>query len=318
LAEGSIELPESPGRIGVIGSSMVDLVTRTPRVPERGETLEASAFAIAGGGKGANQAVAAARLGSPVMLVAKLGDDVFAQDTRATLAGFGIDMRHVDNVAGVPSGVASIFVEPGGENRILIVKGANDHLRPADVDRAAEDLAACDLILLQLEIPLDTVYHAIDVAARLGRPVLLNPAPATPALDLARLRGVAFFMPNQSELALLTGLSTATPAEAARAAQRVRDAGLPRVVVTLGAEGALLVDAHGIHPIAPVPVGVRDTTGAGDAFIGAFAHFYLRSGDVRDALRHASRYAALSITRDGTQQAFADAASFAAFCATLG
>lgn len=296
---------------------MVDLVTRVSRVPERGETLAAEGFAITGGGKGANQAVAAARLGSAVMLVAKLGDDVFAQTTRAALAGFGIDMRHVGSIAGVPSGIASIFVEPGGENRIVICKGANDHLRPADVDRAAEDLRGCDLILLQLEIPLDTVYRAIEVAARLGRPVLLNPAPATPALDLARLRGVAFCMPNQSELALLTGLPTATPAQATLAAQRLLQAGLPRVVVTLGAEGALLVDAHGSQPIAPVPVSVRDTTGAGDAFIGAFAHFHARGGDTLDALRQASRYAALSITRDGTQQAFADSAAFARFCATL-
>ena len=305
------------GRIAVIGSCMIDLVTYVTRMPEAGETLAAPRFEIGFGGKGANQAVACARLGSEVMMVGKLGRDAFGDATLRNFATHAIDASFVDQVEGVSSGVAPIFVEPSGENRILIVTGANDHLRPADIERAAGELRHAALILLQLEVPLETVYHAIAWAAREGIPVLLNPAPANPALALDRLRSVRFFVPNQSELALLTGLPAATAREAEAAAKTLLAAGLEHVIVTLGGEGALSLGREGVRLIPPVRVAPVDTTGAGDAFIGSFAHHYVASGDVEAALIAASRYAAQSITAPGTQRSFPDAAAFAAFCARL-
>ena len=304
-------------RIAVVGSNMVDLITYVTRMPGRGETIEAPRFEMGAGGKGANQAVAAARLGSEVLMVSKVGDDVFGQNTIRNFQNNGVDTCHVDVVAGVSSGVAPIFVEPSGENSILIIKGANGHLTPADVDAAASDLLGCDLILLQLEVPLETVYHTIALAGRHGKPVLLNPAPATPELDLAKLSDVTFFTPNRSELALLSGLPTETMAEIETAARKLLAAGIRAVIATLGGDGVLLVTKTEARHIPTAPVKPLDTTGAGDAFIGSFAHFYALSGDVADALHWAVRYAAVSVTRRGTQKSYVDAAAFREFCATL-
>ncbi len=304
-------------RIAVVGSNMVDLITYVTRMPGRGETIEAPRFEMGNGGKGANQAVAAARLGSDVLMVSKVGDDMFGQNTIRNFQNNGIDARHVGVVSGVSSGVAPIFVEPSGENSILIIKGANGHLTPADVDAAADDLLGSDLILLQLEVPLETVYHTIAFASEHGKPVLLNPAPATPELDLARLRDVTFFTPNRSELALLSGLPTETMAEIEIAARKLLAAGVRTVIATLGGDGALLVTEAAVQHVAAVQVTPLDTTGAGDAFIGSFAHFYALSSNVADALHWAVRYAALSVTRRGTQKSYADAAAFRAFCGVL-
>ena len=304
-------------RIGVIGSNMVDLVTYVGRMPNAGETLEAPFFEMGAGGKGANQAVAAAKLGSDVLMVGCVGDDLFGRNTMQNFADLGIDARHVRTVPGLPSGVAPIFVEPNGENRILIVKGANEALGEADIEAAAGDLRSCALILLQLEIPLPSVYYAIAWARQNHIPVLLNPAPASTALSIAGLAGVDFLAPNQTELAILTGLATDTPAAAEAAARTLLVRGIGAVIVTLGADGALFVQADATHRIAPVPVQARDTTGAGDAFIGAFAHYHAAGHDLLHALNQAARYAADAVTRPGTQKSFADGPGFAAFCRRL-
>ncbi len=304
-------------RIGVIGSNMVDLITYVSRMPEVGETLEAPRFEMGAGGKGANQAVAAAKLGSDVLMVSCVGADLFGRNTLRNFEELGIDARHVRTVPGLSSGVAPIFVEPNGENRILIVKGANDALAPEDIEAAAEDLRGCRLILLQLEIPLETVYHAIAWAAGNGIAVLLNPAPATTALSIERIGGIEFFAPNQTELATLTGLAADSPDAAEHAARTLLDQGVGSVIVTLGADGALLVEKDATHVIAPVPVLARDTTGAGDAFIGAFAHHLAAGHDRLQALQQAARYAADAVTRPGTQKSFASAERFAEFCRGL-
>ncbi len=301
-------------RIAVIGSNMMDLVTYVTRMPERGETIEAPQFALAHGGKGANQAVAAANLGSRILFVGKVGDDAFGALTLENFRRYGIGVEHVGRVEGVASGVAPIFVEPSGENRILIVKGANDYVSPADVERARADLAACEVILLQLEIPLETVYRSVALGVELGIPVLLNPAPATPQLDLDRLSGLAFLVPNQSELALLSGKPCSNAAEAAIAARAIVAAGVNTVIVTLGADGALLVRADEERRFDAVPVVPVDTTGAGDAFIGSFAHHFAAGGDVVAAIEAAVRYAAHSVTRKGTQISYAGRAEYDAFC----
>ena len=302
-------------RIAVIGSNMVDLVTTIDRMPLAGETLEAPGFALGHGGKGANQAVAAARLGAEVLMVSRVGDDLFGDGTLRNLEAQGIDIRHVRKVPGRNSGVAPIFVDASGGNSILIVPGANAALSPADIDAAAEDLLGCGLILLQLEIPLETVYHAVDWARRHERRVLLNPAPATAQLDLDRIAGVDFFVPNQTELAILTGLPTGTAEQAADAARMLIGRGMGMVVVTLGAEGALLVTEAQTRPIPPVRVAARDTTGAGDAFIGAFAAHLTQGVELEASLAAATRYAALSVTRAGTQTSFAGREEFRNFIA---
>src|SRR5271156_2098935 len=183
-------------RIAVIGSANIDLTTFSDRFPKAGETIFGQKFDLGFGGKGANQAVAARLCGAEVFMVARVGSDLFGPATIENFKTLGIDTTHVKQIEGVSSGVAPIFVEPSGENRILIVKGANDYLRPADVECARTDLAACELILLQLEVPLETVSRSVELGVELGIPVLLTPAPATPQLDLRGLSGLAFLVPN--------------------------------------------------------------------------------------------------------------------------
>ena len=308
---------QRPPRIAVIGSNMVDLVTYVSRMPVKGETIEAPSFEMGHGGKGANQAVAAAKLGAAVTMVTAVGDDMFADGTIRNLEGFGVDTTYVRRVPGASSGVAPIFVEPNGENSILIVKGANADLSPADVERAGEALKACDLILLQLEVPLETVYAAIAFGKAHGVRTVLNPAPATPGLDADKVRDVSYFTPNETELAILTGMPTTTEAEVGAAARSLLAKGMDAVIVTLGARGALLATHDGIRRIDPVAVTPVDTTGAGDAFVGSFARFHAGGLDLEAALAKAARYAADSVTRRGTQKAYATAEEFAAFERTL-
>ncbi len=247
----------------------------------------------------------------------RVGDDAFGRNYLENFRAQGIDVRHVSPAPGLSNGVAPIFVDPSGENRILIVEGANTQLSPADVDRAAPDLLGCDLVLMQLEVPLATVYHTIAWAAAQGKETVLNPAPAHPDLDVGRLAGLTFLVPNQSELALLSGMPTGTVEQNLAAARSLIARGIRSIVVTLGGDGALLVTRDAAEHVPPVRVTPVDTTGAGDAFIGAFAHHYAAGRDVRAALRQAVRYAAQSITRPGTQKSYATAEEFRAFCAGL-
>jgi ribokinase len=282
-------------------------------MPAPGETIEAPSFEIGFGGKGANQAVAAAKLGAEVVMVTALGDDLFGDNTMRNFASLGMDTNHVKRVAGKPSGVATILVDPSGENCILIVKGANGELSPADVERAGEALKTCDLILLQLEVPLETVYAAIRFGKAHGVKTVLNPAPATPSLDIAHVREVSYFIPNESELAILTGMKTQTDAEVEAAAHSLIAQGVQAVIVTLGGRGALLATAQGTRRIAPTPVTPLDTTGAGDAFVGAFARFHAGGASLDEALARAARYGADSVTRKGAQGSYATEAEFEAF-----
>ncbi len=298
------------GRIAVIGSNMVDLVTYVDRMPAKGETLEAPSFEMGHGGKGANQAVAAARLGAEVMMLTKVGDDAFADNTIGNLKACGIDTTYVAKVPGRSSGVAPIMVDPSGENSILIVKGANNDLLPPDIEAAADDLKRCDLILLQLEIPVETVYAAIRFGKRHGIRTLLNPAPALADLDAEQVKDATFLVPNETELAILTGLPVESPDEVALAARSLVSKGIETVVVTMGSRGALLVTADETTPIEPLRVTPADTTGAGDAFVGSFARFLVAGDPIAAALTKAARYAADSTTRRGTQKSYATEAEF--------
>lgn len=290
--------------IAVIGSNMVDLISYIHRMPAEGETVEAPGFSMGCGGKGANQAVAASRLGSEVVMVSRVGNDVFADTTLKNFEENGISTTHVLRTDAT-SGVAPIFVDPDSHNSIIIVKGANAMLCAEDIERAREDIARCDLIVLQLEIPMDTVYSAIALGKELGIPVLLNPAPASPELDLSRITGVEFLVPNESELELLTGMPVSSLEDVTKATDVLIAAGISNVIVTLGARGALWAHAEGRELVAAPEVHALDTTGAGDAFIGCFSNAWARTGDVLGAVRAGTAYAADSVTRPGTQTSYA-------------
>lgn len=290
--------------IAVIGSNMVDLISYIDRMPKEGETLEAPDFEIGCGGKGANQAVAAAKLGSKVMMVTKVGDDIFADNTIQNLERYGIDTEFTNKVQGTSSGVAPIFVDPDSKNRILIIKGANQYLLPDDVDKAKAKLKTCSLIVLQLEIPLETIYRAIEMGNELGIPVILNPAPATKKLDFSYVCKCDFFIPNESELEILTDLPVSTVEQIEAAAARLVEEGIKNVIVTMGSRGVMWVSDNGAHIVDSYKVDAIDTTGAGDAFIGCFAHYYVQNSDVVQSIKMATAFAALSVTKRGTQNSY--------------
>lgn len=297
-------------QIAVIGSNMVDLISYIRRMPKEGETLEAPDFSMGCGGKGANQAVAASRLGSRVLMVTRVGNDIFAENTIANFANNGIDTTYVLPTKAT-SGVAPIFVDEQSRNSILIIKGANALLTPEDLKSAEPDIARCKLIVLQLEIPLDTVYAAIAMGTRLGIPVLLNPAPAQPDLVLDKIKDCKFLVPNESELSLLTGMPVDSLDDIRRAASVLLRVGVQHVIVTLGSRGALWLNAQSEELLPAAHVTPLDTTGAGDAFIGCFSHFLVQTGDIRKALIQANAYAGDSVTRRGTQTSYATADEFA-------
>lgn len=300
-------------KIAVIGSCMVDLIAYTDIIPKAGETLVAKEFAMGCGGKGANQAVAASKLGSDVLMMGRVGDDAFADNTLANFEQYGVSTEYVRKVPGVSSGVAPIWVDADSQNRILIIPGANMHLLPADIEAAAAALKECQMIILQLEIPLETVYAAIDFANANAIPVLLNPAPASTELDIDYACRCDYFVPNETELEILTGMPVGSVDEIAAAADSLLAKGLKNLIVTLGEKGALWM--HGeerLHLDAP-SVDAVDTTGAGDAFIGCFAAELAKGVAVADAIGVAIRYASHSVTGKGTQTAYANAEEFAAY-----
>ena len=241
-------------RIGVVGSSNVDLVTYVERMPIWGETIAAPRFEMSHGGKGANQAVAAAKLGAEVVMVSKVGDDMLGEGVLKNFEAMGVGAKHVRRVAGQSTGTATILVNPAGDNFIIIVKGANGDLTPADVEAASEDLKACALILLQLEVPLDTVYAALAFGKKHGVKTALNPAPAVRDLDMDKVRLASFLTPNETELAILTGMSVETEEEIQAAGKSLIARGLETIIVTLGARGSLLATAQGFRRIAPAKV----------------------------------------------------------------
>lgn len=301
--------------IAVIGSNMVDLISYIDRMPNKGETIEAPDFSLGCGGKGANQAVAAAKLGADVLMMTKVGDDIFGPNTIANLASFGIDTSLCSIVPNMSSGVAPIFVDPKSQNSILIIKGANKELKPEDIDAAEEKLKQCELIILQLEISLDTVYHAIEFGRKHGIEVLLNPAPADPNLSLEKISSCAFFMPNESELATLTNMPVDTDEQVVEAANKLIAAGIKNVIVTMGSRGSMLVTKDGHNKVNPIKVNAIDTSGAGDAFIGSFANFYVKDHNILEAMKIASAFAALSVTARGTQKSYPTKEQLEAFIA---
>jgi ribokinase len=290
-------------RIAVVGSANIDLTTFTGRFPKPGETIFGDSFDLGFGGKGANQAVASRLCGAEVFMVARVGSDLFGPATIENFKKQGIDATHVKQVEGVSSGVAPIFVEPNGQNRIFVVKGANDRLKPADVDSAADLLKTADCIVLQFEIPLETVYHCVQFARQNGIRCIVNPAPAQP-VDLKALEGLDYFVPNESESETIAGMPVRDVDDAKKVAEKFLASGVKRVIVTLGANGSLLAGREGMEHIPAFQVKSVDSTGAGDAFIGSFAVFLGEGLPERDAVRRANLYAGLSTMGVGTQKSF--------------
>jgi ribokinase len=296
-------------RIAVVGSANIDLTTFTNQFPKPGETIFGQKFDLGFGGKGANQAVAARICGADVFMVARVGSDLFGPATIENFRKQGIDTTHVKQVEGLSSGVAPIFVEPNGQNRILVVKGANDALKPADVDDAAETLKSADCIVLQFEIPLQTVYYTIEFARKHGIRCILNPAPAQP-VDLSALKGLDYFVPNESEAETITGCPVKNVQDAKQCAEQLVSRGMQRVIITLGANGCFVSGPGMSAHMPPFAVQTVDSTGAGDAFIGSFAVFLAEGMPEMEAVRRANLYAALSTTGVGTQKSFYDRRRF--------
>jgi ribokinase len=292
-------------RIAVIGSANIDLTTFSDRFPKAGETIFGQKFDLGFGGKGANQAVASRLCGAEVFMVARVGSDLFGPATIENFKKLGIDATHVKQIEGVSSGVAPIFVEPNGQNRILVVKGANDLLKPADVDAASGLLKTVDCMVLQFEIPLETVYYSVAFAHKNGIRCIVNPAPAQP-VDLNALAGLDYFVPNESEAETIIGMPVRNVEDAKKCAEKLLSGGVKRVILTLGANGSLLAGRDGIEHIPAFSVKSVDSTGAGDAFIGSFAVFLGEGLPEREAVRRANLYAGLSTTGVGTQKSFYD------------
>lgn len=290
-------------KICVVGSSMIDLISKAPRLPRIGETLIGHSFHIGYGGKGANQAVMAAKLGAQVAMVNKVGRDVFGEGTMQNYREQGIDATHVLFDETRFSGVAPIFVDDNAQNFILIVPGANLGLMPEDVHKAEQVILSSDILICQLEILTETTLEAFRVAKQGNVLTILNPAPAAQIPDeLLQLADIC--APNETETELLTGMRVGTLDEAEAAARQLLSRGTKTVILTLGERGALLVDQDRVENIPAIQVNAVDPTGAGDAFIGSLAVFLGEGCSLSEAIRRANAVAGLSVTRIGTQVSF--------------
>lgn len=305
-----------PPKICVVGSSNIDLISRVPRLPKLGETIVGHSFHMGFGGKGANQAVMAARLGAQVTMVTKVGRDVFGEGTRRNYQEQGIATTYVMDDERF-SGVAPIFVDDSAQNFIVIIPGANLGLSPADARGAASVIKSADALICQLEVPVETTLEAFRVAKAKGVRTILNPAPAAPLPDeLLRLTDLC--VPNETEAEALTGQAVTTVTDAEAAAQALLKRGPRTVIITLGDRGSLLVEDRIVELIPPVRVAAVDPTGAGDAYIGSLAVFLAEGLPMRDAVRRANAVAALSVTRVGTQVSFPTRSAADAFLAEQG
>jgi ribokinase len=288
--------------VTVVGSFNTDLVGVTPRMPVKGETIIGGPFLTGPGGKGANQAVAAARLGADVTMVVMLGTDNFGDLAQSNLVKEGIRSDFVLRTDETHTGAALIFVDAEGENMIVVAAGANELLTPEDVDRARQAVLEADVLLVELEVPMETVERAIRVAHEAGVRVLLNPAPGQP-LSAEMLSMVDVLTPNETETQIITDMPVRNPQEAEAAAQQLLAQGVGIAVITLGAQGALIVTPTDTRHVPGQQVEVVDTTGAGDAFNGALAVALAEGKELVEAVAFSNAAAALQVTRFGTAPA---------------
>jgi ribokinase len=292
-----------PARLTVIGSTNLDLTIRSPRLPLPGETVTGSSFHRHFGGKGANQAVAAARLGAQVHFIGKVGGDAFGEDAREQLVKESVDVTHLYRASDASTGTAVILVDDAGQNSIVVVPGANGELTPQEVKVAAEAIQGSQYLVAQLEVPIPAVLEAFRIANAGHVITILNPAPASEIPD-ELLKRSEICTPNEIELARLTGLPVGTIDEVEAAARALRKRGAREIVATLGERGIFMLDGFGAKHFPAPQVTPVDTSGAGDAFTGALAVFLAEGCPIREAARRAQHAAALSVTRAGTQSSF--------------
>jgi len=291
-------------KICVVGASNIDLISYVPRLPRMGETLHGTRFHMGFGGKGANQAVMAAKLEGDVAIVTKLGRDIFGENTLKNFQAWGIDTHFVFFTEQAFSGVAPIAVDPEGHNAIIIVTGANDLLTPEEIEAARPVITGAQVVVCQLEIPVEITLAALRIARQAGVTTVFNPAPARPELPEELYQLSDIFCPNESETELLTGLPVTTLEEAERAARVLMERGAGAVILTLGERGSLLVNEQGTTYVSATSVRAVDTTGAGDAFIGSLAYFMAAGKPLPEAMRRANYIAAISVQASGTQTSF--------------
>lgn len=287
-------------KIVVIGSCNTDMVISMDHLPLPGETLIGGEFFMNSGGKGANQAVAAARLGGNVSFIAKVGNDPFGKRALEQYRAEGIDVKHILTDPEQPSGVALIMVDAQGENSIAVASGANAHLTTKDIDNAKEILSRADIVLMQLETPITTVEHAANVAKRSGAKVILNPAPAQP-LPESLLQNLYILIANETEAEFISGTQITDMDSVARAADILCDKGVEKVVITLGSRGAFVKERGNYHQIPGLKVKAVDATAAGDTFCGALCVALAEGKNLTEAVTFANRCAAVTVTRMGAQ-----------------
>jgi ribokinase len=300
-------------RITVVGSLNMDLVVRTPRIPQPGETIIGTDFLLIPGGKGANQAVAAGKLLAEVRMIGRVGRDDFGQALLDNLARVGVNTDWVTRDEEAATGIALITVETSGQNNIVLAPGANMRVTAADLEAAEEVIAQSSMLLAQLETPMPAIQRAMELAKKHGVTTVLNPAPAQP-LPEAVLRCVDYLVPNETETHLLTGLPVETPEHYAAAAERLRQMGVGRVILTLGARGAYLSTAENNQLFPAFPIRPVDTTAAGDAFMGGFAAALAEGDPLEQAVRRGNAAGALSATRLGAQPSMPTRAEWEQFC----
>jgi len=287
--------------IVVIGSLNMDLVVRAVRLPQAGETIIGEDLKLFPGGKGANQAVAATRSGGKVAMVGRVGNDVFGTNLVESVTQQGIDVQNISIDDKGVTGTATILIDKSGENRIIVSPGANQLVSRGDIDRAEKIISQAKFMLLQFEIPLDTVWHAIEMAASYPIQVLLNPAPAF-EIPAAMLEKIDYLVPNEIETSLLTGVTRKRGNESViEGARRLLAGGVSAVIVTLGSRGALLVKQDEVVDYPAKDIKVIDTTAAGDAFIGGLVASLCQGVSLADAIEFANCAGALAVTRLGAQ-----------------
>jgi ribokinase len=287
-------------KIAVVGSSNMDLVVKSKSIPAIGETILGGDFIMVPGGKGANQAVAAAKLGAEVFFIAKLGVDIFAEHSLNNFKKEAVNAKHVIQTSEAPSGVALIMVDEKGNNSIVVAPGANNTLLPADVKKAESDIASCGAVVAQLEVPLETVEFAAKLANDAGVPFILDPAPAR-ELGPELLSMVDVLTPNETEAQLLTGIEVTDEESARAAAKNLLGRDIKAVIITLGDKGYLLADSKETRYVSSQKVDAVDSTAAGDAFTGSLAVGIAQNKAISDAALFANYVAALSVTKMGAQ-----------------
>ena len=293
-------MTENTQKITVVGSTNTDMVIKAQRLPLPGETILGGSFFMAQGGKGANQAVAVSRLGGQLTFVAKTGADIFGKNTRDVLVKDGIDVKYILEDKEKPTGVALIMVDKQAENSISVASGANAKLLPDDFNLIPEVIEDADIILMQLEIPLETVEFVATIAHALGKKVILNPAPGC-HLPKSLLEKLYLLTPNETEAELISGIKVSDIPTAKDAAKQIHSMGVASVIITMGAKGALIYSENQFVIVPAISVDAIDTTAAGDVFNGALAVALSKKESLVNAAEFASKAAAISVTRMGAQ-----------------